>query len=521
MRLIFALILLLTAVEGFTQPVPKREFRGAWVSTVYNIDFPPRQDMYLGEVKDAWEDLLDSLQATGINAVIMQIRPAGDAFFASPYEPWSAYLTGQQGRPPYPAEDPLPFFIEAAHARAMEFHAWFNPFRVALSDDPSGLAPGHVARQRPEWVRSYGRKLYLDPGEPGARHYVRQVVADVVRRYAIDAVHFDDYFYPYRVPGEAFPDSQSFVRYNPRRLPLEEWRRDNVSRFIHDLRDTLLRLDPQVRFGISPFGVWRNQDRDPRGSATRAGQTSYDDLYADIRGWLQMGWIDYVAPQLYFSVGFAAADFQRLLDWWRANHFGADLYIGHALYKVNNNADPHWRDPGEIPRQIALTRRYEDVQGSIFFSTQWFEKNPLGVTDSLRRRYYHRPALIPARQPIFSQGKRELLFQTPASPPNPESHSEKSGVSIHWAPEDSSSYPAYYVIYRRQGKELPDTDSNSELLAIVPGDQARWLDPDTHFLRKYTYLITAVDQFHRESQTSFPVSQRRWSGLFGSNPSPR
>ncbi len=376
---------------------PKREFRGVWIATVNNIDWPSRPGLPVEEQKEELTDLLDELLDLGMNAVIFQVRPAGDALYFSPFEPWSEYLTGVQGKSPDPFFDPLQFIIEACHDRGMELHAWVNPFRAYVSlSKRRYIDPSHILSKHPEWVVTYGDRAYLDPGLPDAREYVLQVILDLLYRYDIDGLHIDDYFYPYKIQGKEFPDSLSYRRYGKSFVPKADWRRENINSFVRSLRNHSQAIKPWVKFGISPFGVWRNASKDPRGSQTRAGTTSYDDLYADVRGWLERGWIDYVAPQLYWSIGFAPASYDVLVEWWSNNSFGKDLYIGKAAYKVGNNSDKNWDNPEELAKQVALDRRNGGPDGSIYFSAKSLLKNPLNALEPLRSDVYTSKALLPS-----------------------------------------------------------------------------------------------------------------------------
>ena len=484
---------------------PKREFRGVWIATVKNIDWPSSSGLNSEDQKRELTDFLDLHKKNGFNATILQVRPGGDAFYESSYEPWSRWLTGEEGRRPFPYYDPLEFAIGQAHTRGMEFHAWINPFRAAVDWDTGlGNSPQHIALKRPEWFIPYGRNLYFDPGIPEARNYVISVVMEVVNNYDIDAIHFDDYFYPYKISGENFDDSLSFSNYAWPGQHLEDWRRENVTGFIRKLSDSIRAVKPWVKLGISPFGVWRNQDMDPRGSDTRAGQTSYDDLYADILKWLREGLIDYVAPQIYFSIGYPPAAFDVLVDWWSRNSYGRNLYIGHAAYKVNNNPDTNWKNPSEIPRQIKLLRQYsESIQGSIFFSSNWFAKNPLGMADSLREDLYYYPGLLPLTPWIDAL--------PPESPIGLETDSYKEGIAMIWENTGLEQEAEYYAIYRAAKNEKP-VAAPEYLQAIVRNKDLYFMDRETRFLRKYTYGVTALDRNHNESKMSELRTQRRWSG---------
>ena len=338
--------------------------------------------------------MLDRLQKTGINAVIVQIRPAADAFYNSPYEPWSEFLNGVQGAAPIPYYDPLQFMIEEAHKRCMEFHAWLNPYRAVFDVNNSSVASNHITRLHKDWFITYGNKKYFNPGLPQVMQYVNNIVKDIITRYDIDAIHMDDYFYPYRIPGKEFPDFAAFLQYG-RGLTKDNWRRSNCDSIIKMIHETILNTKPMIRFGVSPFGVWRNIDMDADGSNTKAGQTNYDDLYADILLWLKKGWIDYVTPQLYWEMGHKLCDYQTLLDWWARHTYGKQLYIGHGIYRTVENPTPPWRNTFEIPEEIKALRDNANVQGSIYFSATNLLRNPNGWADSLEHNYYSAPALIP------------------------------------------------------------------------------------------------------------------------------
>ncbi len=390
-RFLAALGMMFTHVICFAQG-PRQELRAVWVATVSNIDYPDRPTISTDIQKNQFIRLLDMHQRNGMNAVVVQIRPATDAFYPSPLEPWSQWLTGVQGQPPVPYYDPLQFMIEETHKRKMEFHAWMNPYRAVFNINNSSISATHITKIHPEWFLTYGDKKYFDPGHKEVQKHVTAVVQDVVRRYAVDAIHFDDYFYPYRVPGKAFPDQASFVRHG-RGMSLDDWRRSNTDSIILMLSRVIKQENKKCQFGISPFGVWRNASTDPRGSNTKAGQTNYDDLYADILLWLQKGWIDYVAPQLYWEIGHPLADYNTLIDWWSANTYGKNCYIGIGIYRAGSNAA--WKDKTQLPRQIQKLRNTPNIHGMMFFSSKTFEKNPNGWNDTLRLNYFRDPAAPP------------------------------------------------------------------------------------------------------------------------------
>lgn len=388
---LFSVVCWLLPVSLFSQAKP--EFRGVWVATVDNIDWPSKGNFNSDSQKIEFIRLLDMHQRNGLNALIVQIRPVTDAFYPSPYEPWSEFLTGTQGLPPVPYYDPLEFMIAETHKRGMAFHAWMNPYRAVFNITTSSIASNHITKIHPEWFLTYGDKRYFDPGSKETQQYFSNVVKDVVSRYAIDAIHFDDYFYPYKIPGKEFPDNESFGKYGMG-MTKDDWRRSNTDSIISKLSIIIKKENPKCQFGISPFGVWRNESKDPvNGSKTNGAQTNYDDLYADILLWLRKGWIDYVAPQLYWEFGHKIAPYEILLDWWSKHTYGKNCYIGLGIYRANSNTA--WKDLTQIPRMIDALRNTPNIQGMVFFSSKTFDKNPNGWSDTLRLNYFNEPAKLP------------------------------------------------------------------------------------------------------------------------------
>lgn len=390
---LFRHFLLLITVYFFSTPAfaqNKPELRGVWIATVDNIDWPAKGNYNTDSQKIEFTRLLDMHQHNGINAVFVQVRPAADAFYPSQYEPWSEWLTGRQGLPPSPYYDPLAFMVEEAHKRGMEFHAWINPYRAVFNIGSTLLSPTHITRLHPEWFLAYGDKRYFDPGNKEAQLYVVNVVKDIVSRYNIDGIHMDDYFYPYRIAGKEFPDYASYNKYG-NGMDKSDWRRSNTDSIILLLSHAIKAQKKDCLFGISPFGVWRNIDKDSvNGSRTTGAQSNYDDLYADILLWLKMGWIDYVAPQLYWEFTHRTAPYGLLLEWWSQHTYGKSCYIGLGAYKANSNSA--WKDKTLLPRQIEALRNTPNINGMIFFSSKSLEKNLNGWGDSLRLNYFKEPA---------------------------------------------------------------------------------------------------------------------------------
>jgi uncharacterized lipoprotein YddW (UPF0748 family) len=387
--LLFLLFFFSFKINAQTKP----EFRGVWVATVDNIDWPSRGNYNTALQKEEFIKLADMHKRNGMNALVVQIRPSTDAFYPSPYEPWSEWLTGKQGQPPMPYYDPLEFMITETHKRGMEFHAWMNPYRAEFAIGKSSISATHVTKLYPDWFLTYGEKRYFDPGNKEVQQYVNSVVKDVVKRYDIDAIHFDDYFYPYRITGKEFPDNATFAKYG-NGLNKDDWRRSNTDSIILLLSKTIKKENPKCQFGISPFGIWRNADKDSvNGSITKGGQTNYDDLYADVLLWLRSGWIDYITPQLYWEYGHKAAPYEVLIKWWNEHTYGKNCYIGLGIYRAGSNAA--WKDKTQLTRQIEAIRNSPNLNGMVFFSSKTFEKNPNGWSDSLRLNYFATPAATP------------------------------------------------------------------------------------------------------------------------------
>ncbi|WP_428955867.1 glycoside hydrolase family 10 protein [Streptomyces sp. cg35] len=359
---------------------PGPEMRGMWLATVANRDWPSRAGLTAAQQRAELLAHLDTAVRRRLNTVIFQVRPAADALWPSPYEPWSEVLTGTQGA--NPGWDPLGTAVTEAHRRGLELHAWFNPYRVANHTDPRRLVATHPARVHPDWVVTYGGKLYYNPGLPEVRRFVRQAMLDAVATYDIDAVHFDDYFYPYPVAGRTFDDAAAYARYGGGFPNRAAWRRDNIDRLVRETALGIERIRPRVRFGISPFGVWRNRATDPAGSDTAAGVQTYDDLHADTRKWVREGWIDYVVPQAYWNIGFRAADYAKLVPWWAdtVRGTGVRLYLGEALYKAGDPAQPAaWQDPAELSRHLTFAAAFPEALGHVFFSAKEVRQDRIGA----------------------------------------------------------------------------------------------------------------------------------------------
>ncbi|MGH7950664.1 MAG: glycoside hydrolase family 10 protein [Limisphaerales bacterium] len=415
---------------------PAREFRGAWIATVGNIDWPSKPGLSVAEQKAELRSLLDTAVQLKLNAVVFQVRPECDAFYASPIEPWSEYLTGVQGRPPQPFYDPLAFAIEEAHKRGLELHAWFNPFRARDSRAKSPPAANDISRTHPEFVRKYGDQLWLDPGEPAAREYVLRVIMDVVKRYDVDGVHFDDYFYPYPVVvGKGhdlnFPDEATWKKFGIRSgLSRANWRRQNINEFIQSVYQNIKAAKPWVKFGVSPFGIWR-----PGNPPQIRGFDADAKLYADSRLWLANGWVDYFSPQLYWPVNSTQQSFPVLLNWWaRQNVKKRNLWPG--LDPAAGVRLP----PEEIARQIQATRAQSGASGEIFFHLRTFQEN--AALANVIQNEYSQPALVPASP---------WLGATPPEKPKLSITESRAGLRFQWESSDGKTV-RLWVFQLRTGK---------------------------------------------------------------------
>lgn len=490
MRHIAFYLFILYSFSAFAQS-PKREFRAAWIATVSNIDWPSKQGLPAMQQQQEFIERLDKLKALGCNAVIVQVRPAADAFYKSPIEPWSRFLTGRQGQPPFPLYDPLVFMVEEAHKRNMEFHAWFNPFR-ALTDSKKNPNPAnHVTRTHPEWVVNYGGKSYLNPGIPETREYVLDIILDVVRRYDIDAIHLDDYFYPYRIAGQEFGDYNAFARYGKQFASKDDWRRNNISQFISMLNARMKHEKSFMKLGISPFGVWRNQSKDPMGSPTRGGQTCYDDLYADVLLWAQKGWIDYILPQLYWEHNHRAAAFDILLPWWEQHSYGKHVYYGLGIYRMAEaRSGGAWAGTHEILWQLRDIRRQAANSGFAFYSASIFDKLTYTVTDSISK--YNMSYALP---PVM-----KWLDSIPPSAPVLKAIPSSEGTLLQWQGSNPLKEKLRFAVYRFVNNEPVDMNRADKILSIQ--QETEFLDKNANRYRQCRYIVTALDRLWNESKAS-------------------
>lgn len=502
---LFSFIFLYFSSICFGQPLsPKREFRAVWIATINNIDWPSRAGLPVEKQKEEFIQLLDDHKADGMNTIIVQIRPAGDAFYKSSIEPWSQWLTGQQGVPPDPAYDPLEFIVEEAHHRNLELHAWLNPFRAVANINTAKLHHSHISRKKPEWFLNYGILKLFNPGIPEVREYLIEVIRDIVKRYDVDGIHFDDYFYPYPDPIYHLNDQSTFRRYGAGFVDKAEWRRENINVFIRDSYKAIKEIKPWVKFGISPFGVWRNQKNDEFGSKTRSGYTCYDHLHADIRKWVQMGWVDYMAPQLYQNTKHEKNPFFELTEWWNDNAFGRHIYIGHAAYRVHWSSDKSWYDNRELPKQVRFTRFQKNIMGSTFYSSKSLYRNKGGIRDSLRTNIYHKPAIPPAMPWLDSVA--------PHPPESPVLAVAPRGVVLSWKPKKElaeAQKTRSYIIYRfpKQVNQFDFSDA-SNILAILSANRTDFEDPEAKSVDDFKYFISSIDRLNNESEPVPPFIER-------------
>ena len=488
-NVIAALLLCLMAVSALSAQVrhPKREFRGAWIQCV-NGQF---QGMPVETMKRTLVSQLDNLQAAGINAIIFQVRAEADALYKSPYEPWSRFLTGTQGLAPAPAWDPLQFMIEECHARNMELHAWINPYR-ARTKSTRALSPKHPYNKHPELFVEYCGQMYFDPGFPESRQYIRRIVKDIVKRYDVDAIHMDDYFYPYPTPGVEFPDNVSFAAYGRGFANRGDWRRNNVNVLIKELHETIRETKPWVKFGVSPFGIYRNKKSDPNGSATN-GLQNYDDLYADVLMWVNNGWVDYNIPQIYWEMGHRAADYETLIRWWAKNSAARPLFIGQDVMRTVAHADLRNPAQHQMPAKYALQRSLKTVQGSCQWYAAAVVSNPAGYRDLLVKEYHKYPALIPTSPFMDDEAPKKVRKVKPVW--------TADGYLLFWTEpkyKDEMNRAVQYVVYRFSSKEKANLADPSHIVAITRNTFFKL--PYEDGKTKYRYVVTALDRLHNESK---------------------
>lgn len=473
---LYSFLLLLSAALGVSAESPKQEFRGAWLHTVYQGQYKKQTT---AQNQAYLRNLLDSLQLTGVNAVIFQVRPQADAFYDSKLEPWSRFLT-DDGAKPKPYWDPLQFMVEECHKRGMELHAWLNPYRVTTNAKQT-LPKGHIYHKHPERFVRYDGKMYFNPGLPENREFIGKVVEDIVSRYDIDAIHFDDYFYPYPAKGKDFDDAAAFAKYG-KGMARDDWRRHNVDLLIEELNTRIKKLKPWVRFGISPFGIWRNKTSDPRGSDTN-GLQNYDALYADVLLWEEKGWIDYLLPQLYWELDHKAASSRILADWWDENSgHNRHLYIGQDVERCISK--------GELGEKVEISRSRQNVAGNCWWPGYSVTRNSGGVADSLANNLQKDIALVPPSS---------WLSSTP--PAAPAKVSVEPGGVIAWqapAPQGKIGDVTRFVIYRFDSPENIDVNDASAIIAVVPDMSFKTTEPGT-------YVVSALDRVNNESEPSVPV----------------
>lgn len=464
---------------------PKREFRGAWIQAV-NGQF---MNMNEAQMKQYLVTMLDNLKRANVNAIIFQVRVEGDALYESKLEPWTRYITGKQGKSP--GWDPLAFMVEESHKRNMELHAWINPYR-ARTKGTTKVAPNHQSAMHPERFIAYEGQLYFNPALKENRDYICTVAKDIVSRYDVDGLHIDDYFYPYPVKGKKFNDDADFRR--SRAANLGDWRRENVNRLIKQLHETVRATKPWVKFGVSPFGIYRNATETvPEGSATK-GMQAYDELYADILLWVNEGWVDYCIPQVYWEIGHKAADYEALVKWWAKYSSNRPLYIGQDVNRTVRAADPSKSGQHQLPMKMKLQREQKHIQGSCLWDAASAAKNVGNYRDALEQYYHRYPSLMPKYSFIDKKAPRKVvgvrLIDT------------NDGKALVWLTEKKKrdtvlDEPWRYVVYRFDRKEKVNIDDPSKIITITSKPFYN-IPKDTK--GRYTYVVTVLDRMQNESK---------------------
>ncbi|GLB67503.1 glycoside hydrolase family 10 protein [Arthrobacter mangrovi] len=483
--------------------MPKHEFRGFWLSTVVNIDWPSRAGLTAAAQQTELRGWLDLARSLNLNAVMLQVRPSGDVFWPSTAgEPWSRYLTGTQGR--NPGYDPLGYAISQAHARNLHLHAWFNPFRASMTASLSDLVASHPARKNPSWTFAYGGRRYYNPGLPAVRSFIIKVIAEVVAKYDVDGIHLDDYFYPYPVAGQTIADSAAYNAYKLPGESLADFRRRSVNLFVRDLSTRIFATKPRMLFGISPFGIWRNSSTDSRGSAT-SGFQSYDGIFADSRNWVKQGWLDYVVPQLYWHQGNPAADYNTLVQWWSAQVAGTNckLYIGEAAYKVGDPAQgADWQDARELYDHTAKCRATPRVAGQVYFSAKSVRANALGSMTLVKNKFYRRVAMTPVMS--------HLGAQRPYAPVISSATWNGTGVELVWRGATTGTLPRHYAIYRWEAGAnstayIPSQAGALRRVHFRRGNPERFVDTGVARGHTYWYVVVALSDLMVESAAASAI----------------
>ena len=477
----------INAVLNSSDEGAQREMRGTWIATVKNINMP--EGMNEAAFRKWAAETMNLIAKNNLNTAVFQVRPTGDALYKSAYAPWSSFVTGKaQGTDP--GYDPLQIMIDEAHSRGIELHAWINPYRLTMpSDKVSGFADNNVARLNPDWVVSYGGQHYLNPGIAEVRAHLVNVVAEIVDNYDVDAIHIDDYFYPYPVVGGVYNDDSAFAAYGAGYANKDDWRRDNVTKLVREIYSTIKARKSHVQFGISPFGVWRNKANDLTGSDTNAGHETYSSLYADIRLWIKEGVIDYITPQVYWSTEFAAANYKTLINWWdneiktQAVTKPVNLYIGMADYKVNDNADARWNNPNEINLQVSLNRDAANISGQMHYSFASIKLNALNHVNMLKSTHYNNLALVPAVPSI------NPITCLPVSGLSASKTAE--GIRLNITTNDINTRKL--LVYRFDGESAGELNS-SNLIGITykAGADTYYNDNTAISGKTYTYVVKAV-----------------------------
>lgn len=466
----------------------KREFRGAWIQCV-NGQFMGKSTQ---EIQSMLSNQLDELQKDGVNAIIFQVRAECDALYESDLEPWSKFLTGVQGKAPSPYWDPLAWMVEQCHQRGMELHAWINPYRAKHGSTSMGqLSDKSVVVKQPNLCFSYDNLVLLNPGLKEAADYTCKVAADIVKRYDIDGFHIDDYFYPYPVAGKKIPDQELFQKNSHGFWNIGDWRRDNVSRFIKQLGETIHQVKPWVKFGVSPFGIYRNKRNDPNGSETN-GLQNYDDLYADVLLWVNNGWIDYCVPQLYWEIGNRAADYKTLITWWNKNAGKRPLYIGEDIERTAKYADPANPKSHQLPAKHKLHQEMHNVKGTVLWYAKTAADNVGNIGHTLRDYYWKYPALQPA-MPFMDnktpKGVKSLKFKW-----------TEQGPMLTWKAPKGKKWGDVvnkFVIYQFKDGDKINLDDASHILKITTYTSFK-----VPYVKdgKSTFVVTALDRVGNESK---------------------
>lgn len=484
--LVLLFILFLLSNNSFSQIVNKRELRGVWIATVKNIDWPSNPDLTTVEKINEIKSIIQKHEELGINTIFFQVRTESDALYQNSQEPWSSYLTGQQGKAPYPLFDPLQVLIEEAHNRGIEVHAWFNLNRGTFSEKTI-RSKNHITYKHPEWFIPFKGQYLYNFGLPEVRNYLTELILNIPQNYAIDGIHLDDYFYPYPQKGNEFPDYSTYSKYKKVNESLADWRRENINSIIFEISQGIQKINSKLKFGISPFGIWQHKKNDPMGSETTKGLESFSDLFADSRSWIQKGWIDYLVPQIYWATDHPVAPFKLMANWWDQNHFNRHIYLGMGIYHMQDL----W-SMNELKSQIEIADSLKNTYGKVLFSSHYLTNNYKNLGDYFKEEVFKEKALVP------SMPWKDSI--PPLAPSNLKLIKENDQLKLIWQKSHQAidgDLPKFYAVYEFHKGEKDEKQFPPKIVKVL--NKTEFILPKDSNKKGLRFYVTSLDQVENES----------------------